>query len=308
MSKIDLYTIGNFTIDDIVLWDGRVWMGQTGGNALYSAIGARVWLERVGLLARVGRGYPEQNLRRLEEHGISLSLHEVDEPNMALWVLYEADGHRVYVVHPGAGDHIRLSLDAQDIPTEHLGGQAYHIAPMPASRQVELVERLKEADRLISLDPPDCWGTSDGTPLESVVAKVNFFLPSEVEAMHYFGRNDPEAAARAFSELGPQAVVIKLGSDGSLVYDKLADRMAHIPIYPAEVVDTTGAGDAFCGGFLAGYLLTRDPIAAARYGTVSASFIIESVGALAASKTSFNEARDRLTALAKQAASGTLQY
>ena len=67
MSKATLYTIGNFTIDDIVQWsDGQTWMGQPGGNVLFSALGARIWLDEVGIVARLGYDYPAERLKEID--------------------------------------------------------------------------------------------------------------------------------------------------------------------------------------------------------------------------------------------------
>ena len=112
-----------------------------------------------------------------------------------------------------------------------------------------------------------------------------------------YGADDPEHAAPALAGLGPQAVVIKLGRDGSLVYERAADRLTHVPIYPAVAQDPTGAGDAYCGGFLAGYLLTQDAVRAAQHGTVSASYVVEAIGALATAVPSRDETQARLAYL-----------
>ena len=95
-------------------------------------------------------------------------------------------------------------------------------------------------------------------------------------------------------------MVIKLGEEGSLVFDAANNRLAHIPVYPAHVRDTTGAGDAYCGGFLAGYMLTGDPLKAAQYGTVSASYIVEAVGALATQQPTLTQAQERLAVVAEK--------
>jgi len=73
-----LYSIGNFTIDDIVLWPtGQTWMGQPGGNALFAALGARVWLDSVGLLTRLGCDFPAERLDAIRARGLTLGLHPV---------------------------------------------------------------------------------------------------------------------------------------------------------------------------------------------------------------------------------------
>ena len=64
------------------------------------------------------------------------------------------------------------------------------------------------------------------------------------------------------------------------MYDAAARRRWHVPAYPSRVVDVTGAGDAYCGGFLVGLTETGDPLEAALRGSVSASLTVEGTGAL----------------------------
>ncbi len=162
--------------------------------------------------------------------------------------------------------------------------------------------RLKRTDRRISLDPHECGIKGQERTVHKALAKVNFFLPSELEAGLLYGSNAPEQSARAFAELGPSVVAIKLGANGSLLYEAARRRVTHVPAYPAAVSDPTGAGDASCGGFLAGFLLTGDPVAAAQHATVSASFAVEAVGALAIRQPSKAEATARLQIVADRTA------
>jgi ribokinase len=133
-----------------------------------------------------------------------------------------------------------------------------------------------------------------------MMRQVDFFMPSREEARRLLGGDDPERAAREFAQVGTPGVVIKLGADGSLVYDKASAQLTHVPIYPAQVIDVTGAGDAYCGGFLAGYLETRNPLQAACYGTVSASFCVENLGAIPAKRVTRAEAEQRLQTLVEK--------
>ena len=300
MSSATLYTIGNFTIDDIVLWPtGQTWMSQPGGNVLFSALGARMWRDNVGILSRLGNDYPPERLREIEARDIILGLHEVDIPTLHDWALYEANGGRQFINHLNSGSNEAMTLNANEIQTKYLQGQAYHIAPVPTDQQVALVSKLKDFDCLISLDPHEAWISGYETKIQAMLADVDFFLPSELEATRLYGGGTPEAAAHAFAKFGAKAVVIKLGAEGSLVYDAERNQLTHVPIYPANVRDTTGAGDAYCGGFLAGYLLSGDPIIAAQYGTVSASYVVEAIGALATHQPTLAEAQERLAVVAE---------
>src|SRR6202011_1313789 len=122
------------------------------------------------------------------------------------------------------------------------------------------------------------------------------FLPSRGELTDLVGYDDP---ARALPELWPKKgsplVVAKMGKDGVLLWDR--DRAAVVPVQAtsARIVDETGAGDAFCGGFAAGIAQGLDPLEAARRGTVSAAFATEGFGSLSLASVTPADAAARLS-------------
>ncbi len=85
--------------------------------------------------------------------------------------------------------------------------------------------------------------------------------------------------AAAIGEYGCDIIVIKRGGHGQAVYDVKGKHKWEVPAYPARPADPTGAGDAFCGGFLAGFRKNYDPVEATLYGNVSASLKVEGSGA-----------------------------
>jgi sugar/nucleoside kinase (ribokinase family) len=296
----DLYTLGNFTIDDIILYDGRTWIGQPGGNAVYSAIGARIWLDNTGLIARAGTDLPPDYLETLQAWDIEMVMQRVERPNLHNWALYEADGHRQFIYHRTSGTFDDMCIRPEEIPDTHRRARAYHIASMPTPRQQALLEALHGNSALLSLDPHEHFIEGYEETILAMLPRLDFFLPSREEARLLYGRDTPEEAARDFGRHGSCVAVVKLGDQGSLLYDPGTDRLTHVPVYPASVVDVTGAGDAYCGGFLAAFLLHGDPLEAACYGTVSASYVIEHIGAALLRRPARAEASERLATLREQ--------
>ncbi|MGZ6347424.1 MAG: carbohydrate kinase family protein, partial [Anaerolineales bacterium] len=103
--------------------------------------------------------------------------------------------------------------------------------------------------------------------------------------------------AEALGDYGCEFIVVKRGARGQMLYDSVSKKKWEIPAYPARVVDVTGAGDSFCGGFLAGYQKSYDPLRAVLYGSVSASLTIEGTGALHVLETLPGLAQARLDSL-----------
>jgi len=133
------------------------------------------------------------------------------------------------------------------------------------------------------------------TPL---LAEVDAFLPSEVELKALVpGARTADALALLARRCRGTAAV-KLGRVGSLVWDAAANVAVEVPALPVPTVDPTGAGDAFCGGFLAGLVETGNAVSAAQFGTVSASRVVQHFGADGSLPPDPAECRRCLAALA----------
>jgi len=277
METLSVCTIGGLTIDDLVFWpSGKTYLSRAGGNAFYSALGARIWMKSVTAVSRQGSDYPVQQLGRIGNR-IQLALIPVDGPSMHAWGLYEAAGERQWLPHLGSGSQAEMTPSPDELPHELWSSAAFHLASMPPDIQIDWARRLRGAAGLVSADPTPFEIVGSEDKQWALMRLVDFYLPSAVEARLLYGSDDPEGAARAFAKCGPRVVVVKLGAEGSLVFDAATTQLAHVPAY-GNAVDPTGGGDAFCGGFLAGYLTTANAVAAAQRGAVAASFAVENVG------------------------------
>ena len=112
------------------------------------------------------------------------------------------------------------------------------------------------------------------------VRGASAFLPSEQEIMRIWGPSDIGLWLRETASRLECHMAAKLGERGSLVCDAESGVLIHTPAHPVQVVDTTGAGDGYCGGFVAGLAAGRPLAECAAMGAVSASYVIEACGAL----------------------------
>lgn len=161
-----------------------------------------------------------------------------------------------------------------------------HIAPISIRTQRYLPEAARKFGvQVISVDPGERTMQPALMPyIEDVLAHIDVFMPSDQEVESLF-RNDPtdmdaKRCAEWFAARGPGLVVLKLGSDGVLVHERSSRQFWHVPALPVRALDATGAGDAFCGGFMADLVKNGDPVRAAITGSVSASLAIQDYGAL----------------------------
>ena len=312
---------GGLRIDYLISTTGQVTLRQCGGNGLYSAVGARVWGAAVGLLGRVGQNYPRAWLDQAQAAGIDTAgVHWLSsDAEMRTFFAHHPHGGRVegdpafhfgrlglpvppdlLTYHQPDADqedavYRPLWLTPADLPPAYSAAQAFHLAPMNWESHLGLVRALRGRGGLVSLDPGERYMTAARrAEVADLLAGVEVFLPSELETTPLLGEVSPLEAARWFAAHGPRVVVLKQGGRGVLVYDRPTDRFYHAPPVPTTIRDVTGAGDAFCGGFLVGWLETGDPVQAARYGAVSASLALEDFGALYALRYGRADAEARL--------------
>jgi ribokinase len=146
---------------------------------------------------------------------------------------------------------------------------------------LQFLDALRGAMRVLTLDPSAGYmAPASLKEVRGLVHGLTAFLPSleEITSLFWGQTNDPWEMAAAIGEFGCEYIVIKCGARGQLLYDAVNRRRWEIPAYPARLADPTGAGDAFCGGFLAGYRKNFDPLEGALCGNVSASLAIEGSG------------------------------
>lgn len=278
---------GNLSIDDTVTAAGTR-AAAPGGDALYSALGVRVWGLPVGIVSRVGEDYPDEYLRKMEDAGIAIDgIVSQPGPTIHFRIAYRTADDRTFE-HLTSVDRLDiLSPGGQEVVT--LGDAPWvHIAAMPIAQQVSIVEACRRMGVEYSLDPHEEYVAPYRAELRALL-NAGTFLPSELEADLLFPDfatvSDPRARAQrvaaACTRCGATTAAIKLGALGSYVVSR--GRGWNVPAVPVASVDPTGAGDAYCGGFIAGMVATGLPLAAAACGTLSAAYIIQGFGAFDAS-------------------------
>lgn len=311
-----ILTTGGVIRDSVITADGRVSLEQMGGNAVYSAVGARLWSDRVALAGNIAANYPEALLDRLRAAGIGCdgidrAPEEVSETE---WFLNNADGSRVdHLYAPSqvfqafgfaepldAEDRARFLSRLKTRTPEGLGfgalRQLYpvsvdqalraapgprivHLAPENLSAQAELIAAFRARGAILSLDPGSS-GAQSPHEIETLAGQVDIFLPSQKELAAMRPGLSPAAALKDLGRTTSAVLAVKIGAEGALLLDRDTDRIVHVPALEVDAPDPVGAGDAFCGGFAAGYLAGRDVRHAAACGTVSASFAVGGFGAL----------------------------
>jgi len=321
---------GQLKRDFALLPSGKARVDVPGGNVAYAATGFGVWEHpnQAGLLARVGEDYPHEWLdeihsRGFDVHGIRILPEAIDLRNFYVYTdLYtrlteDPAAHFTRLQQPfpkallnytrpansydSRSRLTSISLHQSDIPEEYLDATAAHLCPMDYLTHTLLPAVLRQNGfSTVTLDPSG--GTMSPTfwdDIPALVTGLTAFLPNEEELRRLFhGRStDLWQMMETIADYGCEIVVVKRGERGQYLYDRATRVKWEIPAYPARAVDPTGVGDSFCGGFLAGYRQTYEPVQAALYGSVSASLTVEGSGIFYALDGLPGLAQARLSAL-----------
>ncbi|MGH3287358.1 MAG: PfkB family carbohydrate kinase, partial [Streptosporangiaceae bacterium] len=283
MTARPVVVVGNLTIDDVIQPDGSSQMGTLGGNTVHAAAAALTWTGEVGVVARCGADFPAAALERLRSAGADTGgIRPVEGPTVRNWVIYEADGTRTWVYRTPRGRSAEVAPQPSDLPAAWLDqtpAPVVHVAAMPLAAAADIVRavRARAGEAVITLDTHEDW-RDDAAVLEAA-RLVDVFVPSREELAALVGYDDPPRAAGELVSGGVACVVVKLGGDGALVV-RPGSPPEPVPAAQVPVLDPTGAGDSFCGGFAAGLALGDDPVAAARRGCATAAAAIGATGSL----------------------------
>ncbi len=185
-----------------------------------------------------------------------------------------------------SGANAYLSPDKLDIPSfVDLGARLVHIAGyfvLPGLLDIELAGKLEEAKcsgMLTSLDVVRSPQMDTPDVLWPCLTHLDIFMCNEHEGWRITGQRDPHLIATALRARGGSTIIIKLGKEGCWVEND--DYAELIPGLKVDIVDTTGAGDAFAAGFIAALISGSDVRGACQAGNAAGARIAGSLGTLA---------------------------
>ncbi len=248
-----------------------------GGKGANQAVAAARAGGNVAMLSGVGDDdFGRQRLIDLEAESVTISTvltTELASSGVALITVEESGQNRIAYV-PGAGwevspEHALAALDEWN-PTIVLSTLELR------HHSLEMLYRAARERNLTIV----CNGTPEPTDGRDLVAMSDVLIVNEQEALELAESNEVgnwERVAGRLSELGPSTVILTLGSAGALVWQN--GQATIVPTIAVEVVDTTGAGDAFCGAFTAFLAAGTSPTDAAAKAVVAGSLAVTRAGA-----------------------------
>ncbi len=249
-----------------------------GGSAANTIVGlARLEL-KTGFIGKVASDMEGKFLLdELKEEGVDVNGIIITKTGRSGKVMgyIDRNGDRALYVDPGVNNQ----LEYADINLEYVSGTKYihlssFVGEKPLDAQKRFIDQL--SGMKVCFDPGALYARRGFNELKPIIQRSFAVLPNELEIKLLTGQSY-EQGAKTFLELGAEIVAVKLGKQGCYVTDGKENHM--IKTFNVEVVDTTGAGDAFNAGFIYGLLKGKDLFECGRIGNFVASRCISQIGA-----------------------------
>lgn len=274
-------SIGIVLVDDIILPNGESRMARLGGGASHAIMGMRLWAERVGLVSPIGQNFPEE-LR--DQLGSLFDLQGVLEntvPSPRAWMVYEEDGSRHEVFRTDPEQMIDMLVKPGEYPDDYKKAKGIHLH-CAAEDVAGWVEFLKSRGNPVILwEPWDRMMVKENRELfHQNASLVDVVSPNLNEGRLLTGEYAPWDVLQGMLDLGAKCIALRMGEQGSLIGDTEGRRIWIPGMAFGPVEDVTGAGNAYCGGFVVSLARTGDLLQAGCSGAVSASFALEQFGAI----------------------------
>lgn len=225
-----------------------------GGAASYFSTAASLY-DQVNLVAIVGSDFPEEYLDFWRSRPINLAGLQIQEGRTFRWTgRYHMDMNARDTLDTQLGVYANFH---PVIPDEYRQSSLVFLANIQPELQLEVLQQVSSA-QLTVLDTMELWIMTARPQLTEVIKQVDILLMSEEEVRQYTDQVSVVTGVRQLLALGLKYIIVKQGCYGALLFGADGTYFS-APAYPLEeVIDPTGAGDAFAGGFL-GYLSTTQP-------------------------------------------------
>jgi sugar/nucleoside kinase (ribokinase family) len=280
--NIDVCVVGSFSLDSIIVPTRSSPFHNLGGATTFTSFAVKTLNGAASVISRVGGDFPESYLWWLNEEAIDVSAVKrcPTETTTHFELAYNKDFTERTLKLTCKG----TPINPDDIPYG-LHAKAIHIAPIAGEISLETVEHLKRCCDILSLDPQGFLRCFDenGNVNQSLQADnhllslINIYKSSQDEIFAFTGKSELKAAIRAVHDFGVETVIVTNGGKGAVL--SVEGAQYSIPACQSKVlVDPTGAGDVFIGGFLTEYLRQKESLWCAAVGSAAASMVVEGIG------------------------------
>ena len=278
--QFDLIVVGHLTIDQIKFGDME--RTEMGGPPAYAMAGPALGMKNIGIVARVGKDFPQTYYNRLVASGLNLKGLVRNKETTQFTNIYDDEGDRTQRVETVAG-----RLTSKDIPVSYWDTEWIHISPVIGETDSSLIPDAKKHDIKVSVDVQGFVRTRRDQATEIMgctwetfhehAALIDVLKADTHELCQLAQESTFEEAAKVIHAMGVPIILITRGQKGSFL--SIEEGLYKIPAITAKIIrDHTGSGDVFSIGFLTEFQRTQRPLWSAYFAASTASFNVETEG------------------------------
>lgn len=247
MSLIIVGTVAFDTIQTPFGSSGKI----VGGAASYIGLSASQFVREQHIISVIGEDFPQEFVSELESRGIQTNGLERRAGEKSFF--WEGKYHMDMNSRDTLTTELNVLADFEPkVPKEAQGAEFVMLGNLDPTVQARVLDQLEVKPKLVVLDTMNFWMDIALEPLKEVLKRVDVLTINDEEARQLSGEHSLVKAANKILTMGPTTLVIKKGEHGALLFNQ--DEVFFAPALPLEeVLDPTGAGDTFAGGFI-GYL------------------------------------------------------
>lgn len=272
---MNLLIVGSVAYDTIKTPHGDAKMAL-GGSATYASV-ASSYFCHPGIVGVVGSDFRTRDINLLKKRAVDLEGLQIDPRQKTFhWSgFYEGDMNQANTI---STDLNAFASFSPTIPQKYEKAKAVLLGNIHPALQLEVLSQTKKA-KLTLCDTMNFWISSEPKLVEKVFRKVDVICINDGEACQFTGTSSVPKAAGQLLKLGAKRVIIKRGANGVSIFGK--GSFFSLPALPlTKVIDPTGAGDSFAGGFM-GFMTSAGSQSEASFqkalavGTVMASYCVQ---------------------------------
>ena len=252
-----------------------------GGAATYIGISSSYFSKNLNLVSVVGDDFPSSGIKLLKKHNICIKGLQIKKGEKTFFW----SGR--YHDNMNKRDTLETQLNVLEtfdpiIPEEYKDSEYLMLGNLMPSVQQKVLSQMKNRPKLVVLDTMNFWMDNFMDDLKMSLKQVDILTINDEEARQLSGEYSLIKASKKILSMGPKFLIIKKGEHGAILFNNTETFLCRA-IHLEKVKDPTGAGDSFAGGLI-GYLESTGDISfenikrAMIYGTITASFSVETFG------------------------------
>lgn len=277
---MSLLTVGTVAFDDIETPSGKA-SKVVGGACTYISLAASYFVKPIRLVSVIGDDFPKETLEYMEKRGVNLDGLQIRKGEKSFF--WAGRYHTDMVGRDTLDTQLNVLATFNPVlPAAYKHSDYVMLGNLVPAIQLQVLKQMAKRPKLIVLDTMNFWMDNALSDLKAVLKKIDVLTINDEEARQLSGEHSLLKASRAIHKMGPKYLIVKKGEHGALLFQR--GEIFFAPALPlAEVIDPTGAGDTFAGGFIGwlaktGDLSFQNMKRAVIFGSAMASFTVEKFG------------------------------